>query len=432
VTSWRRDLELLQNRRFSLLLAGRTIAIIGGAFAPVALAFGVLHLPEGNARLLSIVLACESIPLVVLLLVGGVIADRLPRNRVILVGQLGSTLSFGLLGLMMFAGWTPLWALGGAAALSGASMAILYPAITGIIPEIVPTDRLQAGNAMLSMGVNVGRILGVVASGFVVAGLGGAWGLAISSIFFLLGAIFIGQLTSEGPTDAGAGAANSIFSDLKDGWKEFTSHEWLWVVVAQWSLLVMLFNGVHGVLGPVLADAELGGARAWSWILAGEGVGTIIGVIISFRLRPKHPILLPVLLLVPTLPLPWLLMGLGTPVWTIVIAAAFMGLAFDVFGIMWNTTMQREVPAEALSRVSSYDALGSLMFGPIGLLLAGPAAGWIGPHKAMIGSAVVLFFLGLAPLLSKDVRTLTWREVPVSGSEDDLPGIPMPAEQLSS
>lgn len=430
MTTWQHDLQLLRNARFSLLLAGRTIAVIGGAFAPVALAFGVLHLPEGDARTLSIVLAAESIPLVVLLLIGGVIADRLPRNRVILAGQLGSAFAFGLLGLMIFVGWTPLWALCAAAALSGASMAILYPALTGIIPEVVPEDRLQAGNALLSMGVNTGRILGVVASGFVVASLGGAWGLVIAALFFVAGAGFISRLTTSSSGTTGSLAAHSVFSDLKDGWTEFTSHEWLWVIVAQWSLLVMLFNAVHGVLGPVLADAEMGGPRAWSWILAGEGVGMVIGVFISFRLRPKHPILLPVLLLLPTLPLPWLLMGLGTPVWTIVVAAVFMGLAFEVFGIMWNTTMQREVPRDALSRVSSYDALGSLMFGPIGLLLAGPVSEWIGPHAAMIACSVLLFLVGLAPLFSRDVRTLTWRDVPVSGDEDDIPGIPMPAEQM--
>jgi len=424
VSSLRDDLSLLRDGRFALLLAARTIAMLGSAFAPVALAFGILHLPGGNPRMLSIVLACESIPLVAFLLLGGVIADRLPRSLVMLGALLLGTLAFSALALLIGYHIHNLRLLGAAAALSGIAMALVWPAMTGIVPEVVPADRLQAGNALLAMGVNTARIVGVVASGAVVAAVGGAWALAGGAAMFAVAGVLASRLGGSGRETDGLGV-HSMFTDLREGWREFVSHEWLWVVVAQWAFLVLCFNAAHGVLGPVLADAELGGPRGWAWVLAAESTGMLFGVAAAMRWRPARPILVAVVLTAFTVPLPWLGMGLGLPLSAIMALAFAMGFSFELFGIVWNTTMQREVPPEALSRVSSYDALGSLMFGPIGLLLAGPAATVLGPHEAMLWCGGALVVIGFASLLSRDVRTLTWHAPVV-----DEPAIPEPPEQL--
>lgn len=413
MSSWRSDLLLLRDRPFALLLAARTASMLGSAFAPVALAFGVLGLPQGSPGLLSLVLACESIPLVAFLLVGGVLADQFPRTRVLLAGELLSMASFVALGAMMLAGFTPPWALGAAAALSGTGMAIVGPAVIGLIGEIVPARHLQTGNALLGFGANAARILGVVVSGVVVAAVGAAWALVVSGAVFGSAAVVVALL----PVGAGRGgrlSARGVLGDLREGWDEFVSHEWLWVVVLQWSFLILVFNAAHGVLGPVIADAELGGALPWSWILAGESAGMVAGVLVALRLRPRRPILLPVVLTIPTLPAPFLLLGLGAPLpWTI--AAAFAaGVAISIFGVLWNTTMQRQVPAESLSRVSSYDALGSFMFGPIGLLVAGPAAAAFGARPAMVACGVALVVITAAALVSRDVRTLGSHDAPAA------------------
>lgn len=405
VSQWRSDLRLFRDRPFSLLFAARTASTLGSAFAPVALAFAVLALPQGSPGLLSLVLACESIPLVVFLLVGGVLADQFPRARVLLVGELLSVAAFAALGAMMLVGFTPTWALGTAAALSGTGMAIVGPAVTGLIPEVVPPTSLQTGNALLGFGASAARILGVVVSGAVVAAVGGAWALVVGGAVFGVAASVVALL----PRGAGRGdqlSARGVWSDLREGWAEFVSHEWLWVVVLQWSFLILLFNAAHGVLGPVIADAELGGPVPWSWVLAGESAGMVLGVLVALRLRPRRPILLPVLLVVPTLPTPFLLLGLGAPLPWVIATAFLAGAAMSIFGVLWNTTMQREVPPEALSRVSSYDALGSFMFGPIGLLVAGPAAAAFGARPAMVACGVALALVTVAPLVSRDVRTL--------------------------
>ncbi|MFJ2028124.1 MFS transporter [Streptosporangium sp. NPDC087985] len=402
--SYRRDLDMLRDRRFTLLLAARTISVLGSSFAPVALAFGILELPGATATTLSVVLTAEALPMVAFMLVGGVIADRLPRHRVMMAGETLNAAAFSCLAAMLLTGWTPLPALVVAAAASGIAMAILFPALTGIVPDVVPTDRLQTANAMLGLGANSARVAGLVLSGAAVVLLGGGWALAVSATMFAVAAVLIATLRLA-PAERGASGNHSVLADLRGGWREFISRQWLWVVVAQFSVLVMAVQAAHGVLGPLVAKESLGGAPAWSAILAGEAVGMLGGVFVALRLRPRRPILVATVLTVPTA-LPYLLLGLGTPLWTIVAGAVVMGVCFDIFGVLWNTTMQREVPPESLSRVSSYDALGSLMFGPVGLLVAGPLAILIGPRPALLGCAAVVVLSSLAALLSPGVRGL--------------------------
>jgi predicted MFS family arabinose efflux permease len=398
------DLGLLRDRRFALLLSARTISMLGAAFAPVALAFGILDLPGATATTLSVVLTAEALPMVLFMLFGGVIADRLPRQRVMMVGEWVNALAFFALGAMMLSGWTPLLAMATAAAFSGVAMAVLYPALTGIIPEVVPADRLQTGNALLGLGANVSRVAGAVLGGGTVLLLGGGWALTVSGALFAVAGLLLAALRLESVRRP-AGQAQSVLWDLREGWREFSSRQWIWVVVAQFSVLVFAIQAGHGVLGPLLAKESLGGALAWSAFLAGEAVGTIVGVFVSLRVRPRRPILVGTLLCLPSA-LPYFLLGAGAPLWASVAGAFTLGVCFDVFGVLWQTTMQREVPAESLSRVASYDALGSLMFGPIGLMLAGPAAAVVGPQAALIACGVLIVLSTCAALLSPGVRNL--------------------------
>jgi hypothetical protein len=406
-TGVRQDLTLLRDRRFAFLLSTRTVSTLGASFAPVALAFGVLGLPGATPTTLSVVLAAEALPLVAFLLVGGVIADRLPRWKVMAAGDAGNAVAFAAAAAMLITGWAPVWALVLAAAVSGISTATLFPAMTGIIPDVVPADRLQTGNALLGFGTNVARVTGLVASGAAVVLLGGGAALAVSAGMFTVAAVIVtGLRKPRGDAQVDTGESrHSVIQDLREGWREFASRQWLWVVVLQFSVLVMAVQAAHGVLGPVVAKESLGGAPAWSAVLAGEAVGMIAGVAVALRLRPRRPILVATVLTGPAA-LPYLLLGLGAPLWTVVAGAFVQGICFDVFGVLWQTTMQREIPPAALSRVSSYDALGSLMFGPIGLLWAGPAAVLIGPRPALVGCAVIVGITTLAALLAPGVRNL--------------------------
>ncbi|MEW9530894.1 MFS transporter [Microbispora sp. NPDC049125] len=404
MSSLRADLGMLRDRRFTLLVSARTISMLGASFAPVALAFGVLALPGATATTLSAVLTAEALPMVAFILVGGVIADRLPRQRVMMAGEGLNAAAYACLAVMLLTGWTPLPALLAASAAGGVASAVLFPALTGIIPDVVPADRLQTANALLGLGANVARFAGFILSGAAVVLLGGGWALAMSGAMFAVASALIASLRLT-PAERAAAGTHSMLADLRAGWREFISRQWLWVVVAQFSVLILAMQAAHGVLGPLVAKEHLGGAPAWSAVLAGEAVGMIIGVAVTLRLRPRRPILVATLLTVPSA-LPYLLLGIGAPLWTVVGGAVVTGVCFDIFGVLWQTTMQREIPPESLSRVSSYDALGSLMFGPIGLLLAGPAAIAFGPRPALICCAAIVVTVSLAALLSPGVRRL--------------------------
>ena len=421
----RADWSLMRDRRFARLFCARTASMGGSAFAPVALAFGVLHLPGGDSELLSIVLTAESVPMIVFLLIGGVIADRFPRQRVMMLGEFSSATAFGLLAALLLTGDPPVWLLCTAAAFSGIGIAIMMPALTGIIPEVLESKDLQQGNALLALGANTARIAGLVSAGWVVTIIGGAWALMGAALLFATSGIIVSGLT--GLTDHRGEESSSTFADLKRGWHEFSSRQWIWVVVLQFSFMVMLFQACFGVLGPVLSETELGGAGPWSWILAGDAVGMVLGVMIAMRIRPRRPILVGVLLTTLATP-PFLALGLGASLWVVVPLAVVMGAAFDIFGVLWNTTMQRLVPTEALSRVAAYDAFGSLMFGPIGLMVAGHAVVWWGVRPAMVGASLLMLAGVALALLSPEVRRLRAADDPavadITGSQ---PGDPQAA-----
>jgi predicted MFS family arabinose efflux permease len=400
----RQDFVILGDRRFVLLFSARTCSMLGTAFGPVALAFGVLALPGATATTLSVVVAAEALSMVVFMLVGGVIADRLPRFRVMVSADLAAASAWAALATLLITGWAPVWLLVTLSAVAGMASAIFFPASTGVVPEVVPTDRLQAANGLLRLGMNGARIGGYAVAGGCVAVLGAGWTALLNAGLLLASAAFTAGLRLP-PT--GTPQSASVLRDLREGWREFRSRQWLWVVVAQFSFVVMVLQGVWGVLGPVIANERLGGPRGWSWVLGAEAVGMLLGVVIAMRVRPSRPVLSVVFLSFPLALVP-LALGAGAPIVTAVIVAFVAGVALDILTVVWDTTLQREIPQSALSRVSSYDALGSLMLGPLGMVLAGPAAALFGASASLLGCAAVVVLASLPALLVPGVRELRW------------------------
>lgn len=408
------DLSILRDRRFGLLFAARTLAVLGSAFGPVALAFGVLALPGATATTLSIVTAAEAAALVAFMLVGGVIADRLPRFLVMVAADLGAALAWGGLAAMLITGWAPMWLLVTASAFAGMATALFYPAFTGVVPEVVPAHRLQSANGVLRLGMNLARIGGFAVAGAAVAAVGAGWAMAFNALLLVGSATLLSGLSlPRRRTPSGS----SMLADLRDGWQEFRSRQWLWVVVLQYSFVMMVFQAVFSVLGPVVANDHLGGATGWSWVLAAESVGMVVGVVLAIRARPRRPIRRVVLLTFPLAVLPFVL-AVDAPLPVAVLAAFVGGVAIDILVVLWDTTMQREIPAEALSRVSSYDALGTLLLGPVGLLLAGPSVDVIGSRNALLISAGVTVLASIGALCSPGVRNLQWSTKEGSAKRD--------------
>jgi hypothetical protein len=203
-------------------------------------------------------------------------------------------------------------------------------------------------------------------------------------------------------------ATQSFLGDLAEGWREFRSRKWLWVIVAQFSLVNGAEHGALNVLGPVQAKEHLGGAGAWGAILACESAGLIVGGLLMLRFRPQRILLVAtfgILLMPPTL------IALAFPAPTAVIAtAAFAtGFGIEVFSVLWDTAMQQNIPGEKLSRVYSYDALGSLVLIPVGLALVGPIADWVGEEATLFGAGALTLIATLPVFAVRDVRRLRRR-----------------------
>ncbi|MGX9889953.1 MFS transporter [Streptomyces sp. NPDC002276] len=393
---------LWRERPFMLLAAARTVSVLGNGFARVALAFAVLALPGAGPGRLSLVLACQAVPQLVLILVGGVIADRMSRARLMALADVLGAGAYTGLAVLVLSGHAPVLAMCLLAVAAGTATALFAPAMEGIVPLVVPADRLQRANGLLRVGTNSALLLGLSLSGVTVALVGPGWALALNAASFALSA----ALTARLPVPSRPPRKTSGWADLRDGWREFASRQWLWVVVAQWSIVIAALNANVGVLGPLTADRYLGGARAWSLIVAAQALGTIAGAGLASRVRVRRPILVAVLATFPTAA-PVALLAVRAPVWLIAVAMFTAGVSSDVFGVLWSTTIHREIPEESLSRVSSYDYFGSLSFAPLGLLIAGPLAATVGLGHALAGCAALVVLATGAALLAPGVRRLT-------------------------
>lgn len=350
------------------LFTARTISNVGNGMAPVALAFGVLALPDGSPTALSIVLAAQAIPLVIFLPIGGVIADRVGRPLMIGICDMALFFSVATMGVLFLTGTATIPLLVGLQVIAGILNGLWYPAYPGLISDVVPDKHLQPANAYLSVGANAGFIIGTAIGGVLVTLFGSGWAIVIDAFTFLIaGALVYSFRGLARPHHSG----ESPIRDLIDGWKVFISYRWIVAVVLAFSLVVMVMRGAEEVLGPVLASERYGGPAGWSAVLGAMAVGLLLGALIASRLRIERPIAFGVLMCL-TLPAWLITLALAAPL-PIVMAGAFAwGLAIEFFYVLWLTALQRNVPPESLSRVSSYDAFGSLMFGPIGLALAGP------------------------------------------------------------
>ncbi|WP_329331885.1 MFS transporter [Streptomyces sp. NBC_00663] len=392
---------LWRDQRFLLLLSALVVSVLGNGFARVALAFAVLALPGASAGRLSLVLACQALPQLVFVLLGGVIADRMSRSRLMVLADVLGTFAYAGLAAMVLSGHAPTAGMCLLAVAAGTATALFAPAMDGLVPLLVPAERLQRANGLLRMGTNASLLLGLALSGVTVALVGAGWALALNAASFAVSA----ALTARLPVASRPRGKTSGWAELREGWQEFASRQWLWVVVAQSAVVVAALNANVGVLGPLTADRHLGGARAWSVVVAAQAVGTIGGAGLAARVRVRRPLLVAVLCMFPAA-VPISLLSARAPVWVIATAMFTAGVASDVFGVLWATTVQREIPEHLLSRVSSYDWFGSLTLAPLGLLVAGPVAAAVGIGPALAGCSALVVLATAGALLSPQVRTL--------------------------
>jgi MFS family permease len=412
-------LGALEEPQFRLLWLGRTASSIGDALIPVALAFAVI-LETGSATDLGFVMASFMLARVLLVVVGGVWADRLSRRLVMISADLVRTVSQGLVAYLLVSGTAEIWHLAVAGAVGGGAQAFFGPASTALIPDTVRPERLQGANALVSMTGSGAELVGPALSGVLVAVVGPGWVFAIDAVTFAVSAtLLLAMHVDEAPQ----AKQQPFLREVAGGLREIAARRWLSVSLASFALGNMAIAS-YVVLGPLIAERELSGAQDWGLIVSGGAAGGLAATLVALRYRPSRPLLTgfallllhPIGLLTLIPPLPTLGLALG--------AAVSFGCV-SIFNVFWETTLQEQVPKHALSRVSSLDWMVSLVFMPIGFVITGPVTDAIGVEETLGLAAAVSIGATLVALAQPDLRELRRASLPVSDSAGELP-VPAP------
>ena len=394
-------LAAFRSKPFRLLFAGELVSLLGTAVAPVALAFAVLDL-TGSATDLGYVLAAGWLPQIVFILIGGVLGDRLPRNLVMVGANAFSAAAQGVAAGLLLANVAQPWHLALLAAIRGTATALFFPAAQAVVPEIVERELLQPANALLRLAQSSSTIVGAGVGGIAVAAAGPGWAIAFDAVTYLTSALILVRMQIPRVV---VERGETIIRELIEGWNEFRSREWLWVIVVCASVGNLVATASFSVLGPLIAKRYLGGAAAYGAIVGTQSAGFIAGGMLSLRWRPARPLLVSTLALLPTAA--EIACYASVRVTAVIAAVAFFaGVGLEVFGVNWITALQQHIPTRVLSRVNSYDALGSFVFIPLGLVIAGPLADRFGVTDTLWGFLAIGVASVGAALLSRDVRTL--------------------------
>jgi predicted MFS family arabinose efflux permease len=383
---------------FRLLFAARTISFFGSNLVPIAIAFAVLDM-TGSATDVGLAFASRTLAQIATLIVGGVVADRLPRRRVMIGSEVSSTLVQVALGLLLVTGSGSLWELIVLQAAGGASFAFFTPASSGIVPQTVPARLLQDANSLMSVARYSAYVFGAAAGGALVATIGSGWAILLDSATFGVSAVLLVQMRIE----AGTAQAPNFLRDLVDGWRAFTEHTWVWLMTGWISLYFLISYAPFFVLGPLVAKRTMHGAAGWAAVLTGEAIGALLGAIAGGRARPRRPlVVIGLVFLVTAAQL--MLLAAHAPLITIALAAIGAGFAFAFATVLWETALQRTIDPAKLSRVSAYNWMAAMAFLPAGYAIAGPVADAIGISTALwIGAAWLIVSL-FAVLTVRDVR----------------------------
>jgi MFS family permease len=382
----------------------------------VALAFAVLRLTD-SVTALGQVLAARTGAMLLLLLLGGVVADRFPRTTVIQVCHALTAGTQGLAAYLIISGRATLTQIIVLEAANGAVSAFSHPAFIGVLPQLVDRARLQEANAVLAFSLSGLNVVGPALAGVLVATVGPGWALAADAFLYVVAIGCLVPIEIPAP-EPGAAPNRSTLGDLRDGWTEFRARTWVWVVVLVFAVLNATHIGAMGVLGPVVARGTASlGDRGWGLVLAGEALGVLIGTVLTMRVRLRYPLragmvgvatMAPLIVAVGVVPVTALLVVLG------VVA----GIGVQVFEVGWTTSLQEHIPQERLSRVSSYDSFGSFVAMPIGTLAFGLLGSRFDPETLLVVSGLLFLAVSSIPLMVQSVRGLERASQPAETSAD--------------
>ncbi|MBH5333712.1 MFS transporter [Streptomyces pactum] len=410
-----------------MLTAAAVVTGLGSSGALVAAAFAVLE-AGGDGGDVGLVAAARTAPLVLFLLIGGAVADRLPRHRVMVAANALNCVSQALFAVLVLTGEARLWQMALLSALGGTGQAFFAPAAEGMLLSSVTGEQAAKAFAYFRMGMQGAQIGGAALGGALIAAVGPGWVLAIDAAAFAVAGALRAFLDVSHIRERVAGTG--MLHDMREGWREVASRRWLWSIVVQFSVVNAVIGAADAVYGPLVAEDHLGGARSWGMALAAFGAGTVLGGLLMTRWKPRRLLLAGTLCVFP-FALPSAALAVPLPLSLLIVVMFVSGASIEVFGVSWMTALHQEIPEEKLSRVSAYDWFGSVSMMPVATALAGPAETAVGRTTALWGCAALTVALTAAVLTVPEVRRLTRRSPapaaaggPVDGREADAAGVP--------
>lgn len=393
----------LASRSFRVLAACNVISLTGSALSLVALPFAVLA-AGGSAADLGYVAAAQLVPLSLVLLAGGVVGDRLPRHRVMAAANAVQAATRGGAAALLLTGQARVWQLIVLTAVGGVALGFFLPASQGLLPQTVPQDQLVPAYAIDRTGRNAASIGGAALGGLLTGLAGPGWALAIDAATFAVAGLLRAGLRLPGRPPGPA--ATTLLHDLREGWREFSSRRWLWASVAQFTLVTAVAVGTIDVLGPLAANARLGGAGSWGLIVAAYSAGAVAGGLVLIRFRPRRQ--LPVAIgAVPAFSVLLFALAAPLPLGAVLAASAFAGACLELTEVCWGATLAQQIPPHRLSRIASYDQFGGLALSPLGAAVAGPLAAAFGTAAVLtVGGALIVVLPVLVLAAVPEIRRL--------------------------
>jgi MFS family permease len=401
--------EVLAHKYVKRLFIARFISNFGNGMGPIALAFGILALPNGSANMLGFVLGTTTVVFLLMAPFGGVIADKYGRARMVGLTDMAAGAVLFIQVFYFAKGEVPLAILLITNGFFGLMWGIFWPAFSGLMPAVLPEDGLQKGNALNAFMTNAGVISGAAVAGILIDIFGVAFTLAIDAASFFISGLMI--FTFRHLTPRAQKTENTMLDDLIHGWKIFLSFRWIVIIVGAFSFIVMCWAAAENVLGPLIALEHFNGAKSWSFVITAESAGLIVGSIIAIKVKPKYPMRF---LMISSFTITFYIWSMAKPQSLLMIAfgAFLFGITLDLWGTLWYTALQRKVPRDSLSRVSAFDAMGSMMFRPVGLAIAAPLSTLVGIENFLQILAAITVVAIVVPLLHPQVRNMSYEDLP--------------------
>ncbi|NNN01438.1 MAG: MFS transporter [Acidimicrobiaceae bacterium] len=383
----------LRHRNFALLWSGQTISLAGNGVFTVALPLEVLRL-TGSPLALSLIVIARTIPAILLLLVGGSLVDRLPRRRVMLVCDLVSGISVGIVAVLIAVGRPHLFDLACLAVVFGTANAFFKPASSAITPDILPPSLYVSASSLSSLSQSLAQFLiGPLLGGFLVTVGGTAWAFGADAASFVVSAACLAAMSR---IERKPKSSRRIVEEIGEGLRYCRSRPWLW-----WSMIAVGISNFACfapivVLEPFLVKTVLhSGPLALGVIFAANGVGGGAAALITGRRSEPKKIVKKIWIAWAAAGLCSVLLGLSTTVTLAAISAGALWFFVTYGNILWFPLMQREVPSDLLGRASSVDWMISIGLTPLGIVAGGAAISLIGVRSTLIVGGLVAFAMGL-------------------------------------